>query len=128
MQTDSEPGTHIFISQTFSWGDVDPNPCAGGHSLRTEWASSSTRGIYLGYAAQGAIENNISFFNGASGYRIDVTTQAPVFVVNNTSYGNNSGPGLNASWCGEIITQSSANVTAEKNIAVTNTADGCGSH
>jgi len=126
VQTDSEPGTHIFISQTFSWANVDPNPCAGGPPTDGVGVIFDTWDLF-GYAAQGAIENNISFFNGASGYRIDVTTQAPVFVVNNTSYGNNSGPGLNASWCGEIITQSSANVTAEKNIAVTNTADGCGS-
>ena len=126
VQTDSEPGTHIFISQTFSWANVDPNPCAGGPPTDGVGVIFDTWDLF-GYAAQGVMENNISFLNGSSGFRVDLTTQAPVNIFNNTAYGNNGGAGLNASWCGEIITQGSANVTAENNIAVTNASTGCGS-
>jgi hypothetical protein len=129
---DTAPGTHIFYSQDFAWGSVDPNPCAGTAPTDGEgfifdtWDHSDTTNIP--YTGQGVMENNISFFNGSSGLRVDITTHAPVYIVNNTSYGNNGGPGLNSSWCGEIITQQSTGVIEYNNIARTNSSTGCGSN
>jgi hypothetical protein len=125
-QTDTLPGTHIFVSQTFTWGNVDPNPCAGSVPTDGEGVIFDTWNGNA-YAAQGVMENNIAFFNGSSGFRVDISTLAPIFIVNNTAYGDNRGTGMNSQWCGEITSQQSTNVAEFNNIARTNLATGCGS-
>jgi hypothetical protein len=71
------------------------------------------------------MENNISFFNGSSGLRVDLTSLATTYIVNNTSYHNNVGTLLNTTWCGEIVTQTSYNVTINKNIAYSTAGENC---
>lgn len=125
-QADTATGTHLFISQSFSWANVDPNPCGGQVPTDGEGFILDTLDAY-GYSQQVALENNISLFNGAAGFEAWASTQAPIFIQNNTSYGNSGALDRNASWCGEIVSLTSSNVVAEKNIAMTDAAIGCGS-
>jgi hypothetical protein len=126
-QTDALPGTHIFVSQTFTWDNVDANPCAGAAPTDGEGVIFDTWNGN-GYAAQGVMENNIAIFNGSSGFRVDLSTMAPIYIFNNTAYANDRGAGMNSLWCGEITTQQSLNVVEYNNIARTNAATGCGSN
>lgn len=125
--TDTLPGTHIFISQTFTWNNFDPSPCAGGTPTDGEgvifdtWDANS-------YTGQGVMENNIAFLNGSSGFRVDVTTKAPVYIQNNTAYGNDGDTAMNMGECGEITSQSSENVTVSYNLVRTKSATGCGTN
>ena len=63
------------------------------------------------------MENNVSFRNGSSGFRVDKTTQTPVYIVNNTAFGNDTDINLNGTWCGEITLQQSTGINVSNNIA-----------
>lgn len=123
--TDTLPGTHIYVSQTFTWGNFNPSRCSGTPPTDGEgvifdtWDANS-------YTSQGVMENNISFFNGSSGFRVDVTTKSPIIIQNNTAYGNNGDHNMNSTECGEITLQQSSNVQVKNNITKTNAITGCG--
>ena len=74
------------------------------------------------------MEDNIAFLNGSSGFRVDVTTKAAVYITNNTSYGNNGDPYMNSGECGEITLQQSTGIHVTNNLARTKSASGCGSN
>jgi hypothetical protein len=107
--SDTLPGTHIYIGGNFSWGNVDPNPCAGG-------ASTDGQGISLDtvngnrYTGQIVIDDNISIFNGGTGVQsflnIGGSPNAPIYIRHNTTYGNQTGS-INANPCAEINLNSS---------------------
>jgi hypothetical protein len=126
-QTDTLPGTHIYVGGNYTWDNVDGNPCAGGTPTDGEGIIFDT---FDGnnYTQQAVMENNVSFMNGSSGFRVDLTTKAPIYIVNNTSYGNNFDTALNSSWCGEIALQQSTGVHVSNNIARATSATGCGSN
>jgi hypothetical protein len=126
-QSDSLPGTHIYVAGNFTWHNFDPNPCAGGIPTDGEGIIFDTFDANS-YTAQAVMENNISFLNGNSGFRVDATTLAPVFIVNNTSFGNNGDSAMNSGECGEITLQQSNGIQVYNNIARTNSVSGCGSN
>jgi hypothetical protein len=126
-QTDTLPGTHIYVAGNFTWHNFNPPTCAGGTPTDGEGIIFDTFDA-AGYSAQGVMENNISFLNGSSGFRVDATTLAPIVIANNTSYGNNGDSALNSGECGEITLQQSTHVQVYNNIAQTNAAKGCGSN
>jgi hypothetical protein len=115
VQSDTLAGTHIYISQTFDWHNVNPNPCAGTPPTDGEgiifdtWDANS-------YAQQGVMENNISLYNGNTGLRVDSTTLAHTFILNNTAYANAQDSAMVSSEFGEIFLQEDNNATASKNI------------
>jgi hypothetical protein len=112
---DTLSGTHIYLSQNFAWANVNPNPCAGTRPTDGEgfifdtWDAKS-------YNQQGAMENNISLFNGNSGFRVDSTTQAQIYIENNTSYANEQQSATSGSEFAEIFLQEDNNVTVSQNI------------
>jgi hypothetical protein len=126
-QTDSLPGTHIFVSQTFTWNNFNPSSCAGGHPTDGEGVIFDTFDANS-YTQQAVMENNIAFLNGSSGFRVDVSTMAPIYVVNNTAFGNNGDRNMNSLECGDITLQQSSQIRVNNNIARTNAANGCGSN
>jgi hypothetical protein len=56
------------------------------------------------------------------------TTQAPVYVVNDTAFGNDTDTNLNTIWCGEITSQESKGINVTNNIAGATSATGCGAN
>jgi hypothetical protein len=124
-QSDTLPGTHIYVAGNYTWDNVDGNPCAGGTPTDGEGIIFDTLDG-LNYTQQAVMENNVSFLNGSSGLRVDKSTMAPIYIVNNTSYGNNFDTNLDSSWCGEIVLQQSDKVQVSNNITRTNAAKGCG--
>jgi hypothetical protein len=126
-QTDSLPGTHIFVSQTFTWNNFEPSACAGGTPTDGEGIIFDTFSLNS-YAAQAVMENNIAFLNGSHGFEVWSNTLAPIFVEYNTSYGNDGDSSLNATVCGEITLGKASNVQVLYNIAETTSMSGCGSN
>jgi hypothetical protein len=128
---DSLSGTHNYTSQLFAWNNVNPSVCAGG-------AATDGEGVILdtfstnSYTGQTVVEDTLSFFNGSHGIESWQNGTAPTYIENNTTFANNSGPGLNASYCGEIEDGNASgvgqNVQVSKNITRTNSATGCGSN
>jgi hypothetical protein len=126
-QSDTLPGTHIYVAGNYTWANVDGNPCAGGTPTDGEGVVFDTFDANH-YTQQAVMENNLAFLNGSSGFRVDQTTEAPVFLVNNTAFGNNTDTYMNSSWCGEIVLQQSTGVSVANNISRTNSAKGCGAN
>jgi hypothetical protein len=124
-QSDTLAGTHIYVGGNYAWDNFDPSPCAGGTPTDGEGIIFDT---FDGnsYTQQAVMDNNISFLNGSSGFRVDNTTKAPVYIVNNTSYGNNGDQKLDSYWCGEIALQESSHIHVSDNIAMTKSTTGCG--
>lgn len=125
VQSDTLPGTHIYVAGNFSWGNFNPAPCAGQTPTDGEGIIFDTFDANS-YTQQAVMEDNIAFMNGSSGFRVDMTTKAPIYIVNNTSYGNNGDQAMNSTWCGEFTLQESNGINVSNNIAMTNSASGCG--
>ncbi len=123
VESDNLPGTHIYVAGIYDWDNFEPSTCNGG-------APTDGEGIILdtldadSYSQQVVVENNISFLNGSSGIKVGMTTIAPVYIENNTLYGNNGDSQIGSGECGEIVSQSADNITATHNLIRTN-ATGC---
>jgi hypothetical protein len=126
-ESDQLPGTHIYVAGNYTWGNVDANPCAGGTPTDGEGVIFDTFDAN-DYTQQAVMDNNLAFLNGASGFRVDKTTKAPVYVVNNTAFGNDTDNNLNTIWCGEITLQESKGINVANNIARATSATGCGAN
>jgi hypothetical protein len=127
VEFDTLPGTHIYVAGNYTWDNVDGNPCGGGTPTDGEGIVFDTFDA-KNYTQQAVMENNLAFLNGSSGFRVDQTTQAPVYLVNNTAFGDNTDTQLNTTYCGEITLQQSKGINVSNNIARTNAATGCGTN
>ena len=123
--TDTLPGTHIYIAGNFSYGNFDPNPCAGGVVSDGEGVILDTLN-HFSYTGQIAVENNIFVANGGRGWQVNLST-APVYFVNNTSWGNSTDTAMNSAPCEDSAIQSASNADAHLNLTVTNAATSCAS-
>jgi hypothetical protein len=134
VQSDSLPGTHIYIAGNFSWANVDPNPCAGV-------APTDGNGIILDtldgkyslpspYTAQVLVDNNFLIANGGRGLQVYNNalgaTHAAIYIRHNTLWGNNFDSSTSNNYCGETMINVSLNVQEFLNLAATNATDGCG--
>ena len=54
VQTDTLPGTHIYVSQTFTWANINGFMC-GGHAPTDGEGSSSTRLTGLAAASRSIV-------------------------------------------------------------------------
>jgi len=136
VQTDTVPGTHMYVAGNFSWNNVEPNPCNGtaptdGEGIIFDSFDGSQGGIAT-YSQQAVAANNILLSNGGKGleaYQSVVgSAHAPIYFVRNTVWGNNKDTNESGTWCGEVDIAVAYNVTAYGNLAVTNSATGCGSN
>ncbi len=125
VQTDTLPGTHQYVAGNFTWDNVEPNPCNGGSPTDGQGITLDSWDVNS-YTQQAVVANNISFLNGASGIRAIASTLFKGYILNNTTYGNSGGAGLSEGICGEIVSQSSANIEAYNNLSRTNAATACG--
>jgi hypothetical protein len=127
-QTDSLPGTHIYLAGNFSWLNFDPSTCAGGTPTDGEGIILDTWSRFV-YTGQAVAENNILFLNGGRGIEINSNTSAPVYFLHNTIYGNNGDTHQNFTFCGDLyIDENTPLVQSSYNIVQTNSATGCGSN
>ena len=127
VQSDSLPGTHIYIAGNFSYGNIDGNPCAGGTPTDGNGFIADTWSG-LSYRAQAVVDNNLFLFNGGRGAFV-YSTAAPVYIRQNTAFGNNIDQNqTNRQFeCGEISLTNATNAQVYRNIAETNATTGCGS-
>jgi hypothetical protein len=136
IQSDSLPGTHIYVAGNFSYGNVDANPCAGGMPTDGEGLIFDTfdgdQGGLPSYAAQALAENNIFVGNGGRGLQVGNNSVgagpfANIYLRNNTLWGNNGDRNQNTNAiCGELSLFRAVNTSASSNLAETNQVTGCG--
>ena len=140
VETDSLPGTHIYIAGNFAWDNFEPNPCSGGtptdgEGIMLDTLSGCQSGYATPYLGQVVVQNNISVFNGGRGIEIGgscantpgSSSSAPVYFRYNTIYGNNADTNQAGANCGEMMMYAVQNVQWNYNIVATNAATGCGS-
>lgn len=110
-ETDTSAGTHIYVSQVFSWDNLEPATCNGGNSTDGEgiifdtFNAAQSGGAETPYTQQSAIENTVTMFNGAYGILAgggSGNSSSPMFVANNTAYGNFINTNQNQPLCGQI--------------------------
>ena len=125
---DNLPGTHIYIAGNYSYENYNHNPCAGGVPTDGEGIILDTLNANS-YNQQIAIENNLVFLNGGRGIEENANFAAHVYIENNTMYGDNGDGSQNYYYCSDLQLGNQANnTTASNNLAVTNSATGCGGH
>ena len=137
IQSDSIPGTHIYIAGNFSYGNLDPNPCAGtpptdGEGIILDTLDGSEGGISAPYAAQTVAENNFLVGNGGRGFEVQNNRagaqHAQIYSRHNTIWGNNKDPYEVGVLCGEVLLLDASNTQIYSNIVASNSANGCGGH
>ncbi len=135
VQSDSLPGTHIYVAGNFSYKNLDPDPCAGGTPSDGEgiifdtW-DGSQGGLPSPYSAQGVAENNILVSNGGRGLLVfnnqRGSAHASIYLMHNTLWGSNGDLNESGTYCGEVLISFASDTQASFNIAATNATDGCG--
>ena len=120
QQSDTLAGTHIYISQTFTWaninGGVSGTNCGGTTPTDGEGVIFDTFDGIGPYTQQGVMENNLALYNGNSSFRVDLSTHANIFILNNTGYAGEQDSGIVSTENGEIFIEESNGVTISKNI------------
>jgi hypothetical protein len=137
-QSDSLQGTHIYVAGNFSWGNLEPNPCAGGKPTDGEGIifdtfDGSQGGLPIPYRAQVVADDNILVGNGgrglqAGGNSIGTAPFASIYFRHNTIWGNNGDKHQDITYCGEVSIYEAFNVNVLLNLAVTNSTNGCGAN
>ena len=142
IASDSLPGTHIYLAGNFSWDNVVPDPCGGfnrpydGEGIALDTLDGSQGGLASPYNQQVVVANNITFLNGSWGISVEGggNTAAPVYITQNTVYGNQKDTNQsNASSCGQITLETYPNqvllTQVAKNLVMSSEATGgsCGS-
>lgn len=109
VATDTNPGTHIYVAQIFSWNNLEPPICDNVRSTDGEGIIFDTfNGLQGGlspYAQQSVIENVIAVYNGAYGVLAgggSGNSSSPMFVRNVTAYGNFITTSQNQGLCAQM--------------------------
>jgi hypothetical protein len=137
VQSDSLPGTHIYLAGNFSWNNFDANPCGGGapsdgNGILIDTPDGSQGGLAVPYAAQIVVDNNLLVANGGRGFDVfnnsAGSAHAAIYARHNTVWGNNADRNETNNLCGEMTTLVALDVQEFFNLAATNAANGCGGH
>ena len=118
---DTQPGTHLYMSGNFSWGNT--SNCGDGEGIifdtfdGVEGSSNQPP-----YAYQAVAENNLMVFNDGPGIQVDLNqngtgSHAPIYFMHNTSAYNCQGPSQ-ADYCAEIVLGTTVNANASNNLVV----------
>lgn len=138
IQSDSAPGTHIYVAGNFSYGNYDPDPCAGGapfdgEGLIFDTFDGSVSRMSSPYGAQALAENNILIGNGGRGLQVGYNNSgrppfATIYLRHNTMWGNNRDGHQNVKGCGELNLNRTTSTIARYNLVETSSATGCGNN
>lgn len=129
-QLDANAGTHLYVADTYAWGNVNPaNPpgCAStaptdGEGLIYDTLNST------GFTGQAVAENNIYVGNDGRGIEGNNNTAAHFIFDHNTTYGNNQQAGQAfPNNNGELYINQAGNASVTGNLAMTNQATTGGS-
>jgi hypothetical protein len=137
VQSDSLPGTHLYVAGNFSYANIEPPKCNGtpptdGEGIIFDTFDGSQGGLPAPYAADAVAENNIVVGNGGKGIEVSNnakgSSHATIYINQNTSWGNLVDP--NQAWlgCGEISLNDAFNVHVTNNLISTKSETGCGGH
>ena len=137
VQSDSLPGTHLYVAGNFSYANIEPRKCNGtsptdGEGIIFDTFDGSQGALPVPYAADAVIENNLVVGNGGKGIEVSNNTKgsshATIYINQNTSWGNLVDP--NQAWlgCGEVSLNDALNVHVTNNLISTRSATGCGGH
>ena len=125
INSDTAPGTHMYISQTFTWGNVEPAVCANGPATDGEGIILDTWNQWS-YSGQAVIENNLTFYNNGMGIEVFENSEAPIYVRNNTSASNDTSAVRSTGLCGEIGgSQGTTTTQFYQNVARASSATAC---
>ena len=137
IQSDSIAGTHIYIAGNFSYGNLDPYPCAGtlptdGEGIILDTLDGSEGGIATPFAAQTVVENIFLVANGGRGFEVQNnlagSQHSNIYSRHNTIVGNNTDPHEVDMFCGEVLLLDTSNTQIYSNIVVSNRTYGCGGY
>jgi hypothetical protein len=131
LASDTAPGTHIFIAGNFSYDNVDGTcnsgvPTDGEGIILDDWGGAQTG--MVAYTQQGVVKNNITVLNGGRGIMQggNGSPSAPVYVIGNTSYGNNTQASQTFSDCAEMTPAfQMLNSQWTQNLVMTSSATAC---
>jgi hypothetical protein len=137
VQSDSLPGTHLYVAGNFSYSNIEPRKCNGtsptdGEGIIFDTFDGSQGALPFPYAADAVAENNIVVGNGGKGIEVSNnargSSHAAIYINRNTSWGNLVDP--NQAWlgCGEISLNDAFKVHVTNNLVSTSSATGCGGH
>jgi hypothetical protein len=136
VQSDSASGTHIYVAGNFSYGNIEPDGCAGRSPTDGEGiifdAFDGSQGGLSPYAAQAVAYNNIVVNNGAKGIEVNDnsngSSHSTIWFSQNTSWGNLTDPHQSWYGCGEISLYRSSDTHVTNNLVSTRSATACGGH
>ena len=128
--SDTVPGTHIFVAGNFVYSTAGPGKCFDANGISLD--SFDGRGeMPASYDQQAVVENNITVGNQGVGVRVQYNdsgngpNHGPIYVVHNTMWGNsNSWNQYGSPDCGEFQMFKSVNTYVLLNLAATN-QQGC---
>ena len=135
-QSDSASGTHIYVAGNFSYGNLEPDGCAGttptdGEGIIFDAFDGSQNGLSP-YAAQAVAYNNIVVNNGAKGIETNDNTNgsshATIYFKQNTSWGNLTDPHQSWTGCAEVSLYRASDTHITNNLISTKSATGCSGH
>jgi hypothetical protein len=129
VNSDTMPGTHIYVAGNFSWSNVDPNPCSGTAPTDGEGIIIDTLDSPSTFSGQVVVDNNILIANGGRGGQVNSSPMAHVYFRHNTAWGNNWDTSeITSGWCGELFIDNASNTEESANLTATNAAAGCGDY
>jgi hypothetical protein len=137
VQSDSAGGTHIYVAGNFAYGNMEPDGCGGGvptdgEGIMLDTFDGSQGGLPSPYTAQAVAVNNMLVGNGGRGIEVfnnfAGSSHAPIYVKQNTSWGNQSDPNQSGLGCGDVEVKVSKDVQMTNNLISTRSATGCGGH
>jgi hypothetical protein len=137
IQSDSLPGTHIYVAGNFSYANVDSSKCNGGpptdgDGITLDSFDGSRDHIPHPYSAQVVVENNIVVGNGGKGIEVSNnsagSSHSAIYIKHNTSWGNLTDPHQSWLGCGEVLLNVTKTTQVSGNLISTKSATGCGGH
>ena len=137
VQSDSAPGTHIYISGNFSFGNFDPSYCNGtlptdGEGIILDTFDGDQGGMPTPYAAQALVENNILVANGGRGFEVQnnaaASQHSTIYSRYNTLWGNNLDTNQVDPLCGEFLILTAYGTNAYANLVAASKSAGCGGY
>jgi hypothetical protein len=98
IASDSNTGTHIYVTGNFVWG-TEVNSCCDNEGIIFDTISNYS------YAQQIAAENNLTMFNGGGGVTVQGggNQYAPIYLDQNTAVYNNQNTNQDNYTCAEIL-------------------------
>jgi hypothetical protein len=135
VQSDSAAGTHLYVAGNFSYANLEPSQCNGtgptdGEGIIFDTFDGSQGGLPSPYAAQAVAQNNVVFSNGGKGIEVFNnavgSAHAPIYIKQNTVWGDLTDPNQNWLGCGELALNSAYSTQFTGNLVSTRSALGCG--